>query len=84
MSFLSKLFGTKPVKKPKMREASVGAEADAEVSANNIDQSTSSQIMEQMENTLAEVNGLTQKFVVDIEDIDDDDDDDFNFDFDGD
>ena len=62
MSFLSKLFGTKPVKK----------------------QSTSSQIMAQMENTLAEVNGLTQKFVVDIEDIDDDDDDDFNFDFDGD
>ena len=39
--------------------------------------------MEQMENTLAEVNGLTQKFVVDIEDIEDDDDD-FNFDFDGD
>lgn len=72
MSFLSKFFGTKS----KTKEMSVGSSAEAEASP-------SSQIMEQMENTLAEVNGLTQKFVVDIEDIEDDDDD-FNFDFDGD
>jgi hypothetical protein len=79
MSFFSKLFGT-GTKVGKIAKASVGSGGEGtEIKENG---TTASQIMEQMENTLAEVNGLTQKFVIDIEDIDDDDDDDFNFDFD--
>jgi hypothetical protein len=70
MSFLSKLFGTVAAKKTRTEPSSESGGPITETA----------QIIDRMKTTLAEIDGMTQAFVIDIEEINnEEEDDDWSF-----